>query len=282
MHLFDIEEEINEDTFSRGMMYMAEEQVTKISEPYRHHFVVEVAGSLSVDVVLDDSLEVVRTFCDCLENDGYCEHTAAALIALGEEKEDDEPVPDPEGPDIETALASFDQVDLRNLLRSAASDDPEIRSRIFALFHQNKEPLVSAQKQVQAYIDAEMQDGSIAAADVPTALEGAHQVLEKVEEHAAEGRLEEAVQRSLVVLGTVVDALDSFDETAGEPAVVINNSLELLKQAAAAASSALPEDAKQRIHDAVTTEAEEPRYEGRNKWRNALLETRIYVRVEQE
>ncbi|MGY4690937.1 SWIM zinc finger family protein [Salibacterium sp. K-3] len=277
MHLFDIEDVIDEDMFSRGMMYIAEDEVTKIQEPYTNHFVVEIAGTVSVDVVLDEALEVVRTFCDCLENTGYCEHTAAALMALGEEKEDEEPVPDLAGPDMETALASLDQNDLMNLVREAASENPEIKNRVFTLFHQTKDPAASARKRVQGHMEPQKKDGVIALQDVQQALEGAHQVLENVEEHVAEGRPEEAVQQALVVLAEVIDVLDSIDETAAEPAVVIENSLELLKQAAAAGSIMLAEDAQQRIYDAVTSEAGHLRYEGKDTWHAALLETRIYV-----
>ncbi|RSL30243.1 hypothetical protein D7Z54_26930 [Salibacterium salarium] len=281
MHLFDIEDVIDEDTFSRGMMYIVEELVTKIQEPNRNHFVIEVEGveDYTVDVVLDDEQNIVKTFCDCqIPGRSYCEHTAAALIALGEHKKDEDPEMEAAAhPDFETALASLSREKLAKLMRGAATKYPEVKQQVLAAFDAPADPVASARKLVKDYIESYERDGFIAFHDVSAALEGAHMVLEQVEEKAADGEAEQAMRLCLAVLAEVVDMLAYADDSGGEPGLVIHQSLVLIHQAAAVGVTKLSETRKERVFDILLAEAAEPRYDDMMEWRTSLLQACIYV-----
>ncbi|RSL33938.1 hypothetical protein D7Z54_07415 [Salibacterium salarium] len=281
MNLFDIEDFIDDDTFSRGMMYIVEEQVRKIQEPYQHHFVIEVEGAedYTVDIVLDAEKNIVKTFCDCPSVPGtYCEHTAAALMALGEHKEESTLGGNfEEEPDLDTVLASLSKEDMMKLLRAAAEEYPEVKKRVLSAHTTSLDAAAAARKLVREYIEKNVKDHFISFRDVPDALEGAHMVLEQAEEKTVGGETEQAVQLCLVVLAEVVDMLKYADDSGGEPGVLIHQSLVLLHQAAATGARQLQESAKECVFDSLLAEADQRRYGDMIEWRTSLLRACIYI-----
>lgn len=85
INLNNFESYIDRIIFLRGYDYYENHYVNFVKETKANVYVAEVEGTetYTVDVKLDDSLNIVETLCDCPYNMGeFCKHQVAVFLTL--------------------------------------------------------------------------------------------------------------------------------------------------------------------------------------------------------
>ncbi|MFZ4453639.1 SWIM zinc finger family protein [Salibacterium aidingense] len=286
MNLTDFSPYLSKESYSQGYELFRDGKVTKIHEPYRGHFVIEVeeAENYAIDIVLDDGNNIVQTFCECHSVPGaYCVHTAAALLALGRKEEN---VMDLKGPavvsekermDLDAELASLPRQELVRFLREAALEHPDVKKQVLAR-PPSEAPSASDRKFGWGYTEKEEEeDGFMAFPEVAAVQEGAQVMVERAEEKAADGEVEQAVHICLTVLSEIVHMLEHAGDSGGEPGMVVHHMLETLHQAAALGTFKLSEREKEQVFDLLLSEAARQWYDDAVERCTSLLRACIYL-----
>ena len=279
MNLTDFEDYVPLNIVSRGKAYFEEDHILDIDEISQNHYMAEIMGSsnYTIEVRLSDEGEILTSSCDCPYDWGdYCKHQVAVLYAIREKdshakEKDREPLIRKKKEDIETTLSRLSKAELLNLTIQLARENPDIEKRIEFLYAPAEDEIASSKTLINTYIRQYKRGGFIAWNDVYDALEGAEMVLEKAQHKMLDGHAEEAVMLGIAVLSAVVGMLEYSDDSSGNIAPVINESIRIIQGAVQDNISSLDTKQKSHLYKVLVKEAMHKRYNGWSEFRTDLL-----------
>lgn len=284
MNLTNFEEQIDPVIVERGLDYYLAGFVEEINEKRHRHYemIVEGSSDYSVDVTLDDKGAISEASCDCLYDWGdYCKHQAAAFYALrdqlesGGQKKEMQKRAKTKKPDLYEELSSLSKEELLSIIIGIADEHEEIKKMLLFQHAPEETLLREARKLVIGSIRrAEGRNGFIEWDKADQATEGAEAVLEQARDELKKGNNERSVSLCLAVLPEIVDMLQYCDDSDGGPGFVIDQCLDLLKEAVSSAESE-EQSVKISIFNQIMKELKNARYEGWSDWRNSMLGTLI-------
>lgn len=284
MNLTNFESYIERAVYVRGHEYYESRCVTSVKEIEADEFVAKVEGTetYTVDVELDESLNIVDTFCDCPYDMGeFCKHQVAVFLTLrdvkcGSSKEGEAcghhiPVKS-HTKHLSEILSSRTKEELIRFLTEIASDNIEIRERIILEFDDrgDEERISQAISLIQTYIDNHSDDyGYVDYRSTHDAVYGAELVLEKVAEAIAEGNVIHAVKLALCVISEMVDLVQYGDDSGGVIGGVIEDGFEVIDDIVA--NEELSDLEKREIFDSLIEEVSNSKYDDWSDWRLNFL-----------
>jgi uncharacterized Zn finger protein len=239
MKLVNFEEYIEDLILERGKSYFNNGHIEKVEEIDKNHFIVEVVGSenYTVEIMTDDTEEIVGSYCNCPYDWGdYCKHQAAAFFALREKTV---------GIDIRTRKLPSNtgkKVDLKEIVSNLKKDElitiildisreyHEIEKELLFKYAPAKDEISYSKKLIREYINRSKRHGFIEWRNVSEAIRGANMTLEKAHEKLAEGETETAILLSIAVLSIVVDMIQYCDDSSGYVGDVIAESIEIIHE----------------------------------------------------
>lgn len=284
MNLTNFEEQIDPVIVERGLDYYQTGFVKEIHERGhgKYEMIVEGTQDYTVSVTLDDKGEIIETSCDCpYDWSDYCKHQAVAFYALrdqlegaGHRKETPKRVKKKQ-PDLYEELRPLSKEELLSLILRISEEHEDIKKMLLFQHAPEETLLREAQDLITGSIrHVEDRHGFIEWNKADQATEGAEIVLEQVRDELKKGNSGRSVSLCLTVLPEIVDMLQYCDDSDGGPGLVIDQCLELLKEAASSAESE-DESVKISMFRQIMKELTNERYEGWTDWRISMLGTLI-------
>jgi biopolymer transport protein ExbD len=283
MNLNNFEDYIDRVICLRGYDYYKNGYVNSVEETETNVYVAEVEGTetYTVDVELDDNLNIIETFCDCPYDMGeFCKHQVAVFFSLrekensasGEKKSKDRQISN-KGHDIEQTLSARTKEELIDFLIKLAAENKEIKQRILLNFDDGdgEEEIIKAISLIQTYIrNNSDRHGFLNYRDTDNAVYGAKLVLEKADAAINEKNVVQAVNLALCVVREMVDLIEIADDSNGSIGGVIENGFsrfdDIIENAELNASE------KRIIFESLLKEASHTRYDDWSDWRLNYLE----------
>jgi hypothetical protein len=280
MKLLNFEGFIDDVILERGKNYFQHGQVEKISQRGQNQYIVEVEGSenYTVEISLNETEEIVNTYCDCPYDLGpYCKHQVAAFYALRDHLDGKKSVPTAEKKaDITTIISNLQKEELIHIILTFSEEYPEIEKKLLFKYSPAKDEIASSKKLIKEYINKAKKNRFIEWRDVHPALRGAEMTLEKAQEKIETGDTKTAILLCITVLSIVVDMLQYCDDSNGYVGDTINESLGLIDEAVSNALDRLNDNQQKELFDIIMKEALHKRYDGWDEWSRNLLGTCIH------
>jgi hypothetical protein len=280
MKLQKFEGDIDDVILERGRKYFQQGHVEKIKEVDRNHYRVQVVGSenYAVEIILDDTEEIDKTYCDCPYDLGeYCKHQVAAFFALREKFSGEKNLPVAvEESSIVQIISNLQRNELIQIILTISEENPDIEKRLLFKYAPAKDEISSSKKLIREYINKAKRNRFIEWRDVGYALKGAEMTLEKAREKIEGSDTKITVLLCITVLSIVVDMLQYCDDSNGYVGDAINESLAIIDDAVFTNLNKLTDSQKNEIFDAIMKEALHKRYDGWEEWNRELLRTCIY------
>ncbi|MFS0781190.1 SWIM zinc finger family protein [Bacillus sp. 1P06AnD] len=254
MNLADFETNMPRKILARGQKYYKGGTIDCMVESNPGHFVFEVSGTADyiVDIRVDEHGEILSSNCTCPYDYGpNCKHEAAAFYALCDWKDSGRVLADEEAPKESEAV----------MKRKPAQES----SIVITDMH-----VKAAKKLIKEFILTYKRRGFIEWRDVPAALAGVGMAIQNAWE-IHRSHPEQAVDLSLAVLQAVIDMLAYCDDSNGEPAAAIYESLAIIQESVVEGIRILDDKEMNRMLKKLMKEAGHKRYDGYNEWRTSLL-----------
>lgn len=297
MNLNDFESYIDRIIYLRGYDYYENGYVNFVKATEEHVYVAEVEGTetYTVDVELDEDLNIVETLCDCPYDIGeYCKHQVAVFLTLrdmksttsGKKNSVDKNTTSNElgvkhaavrknnEPDIEQILSARSKEELVGFLLEIAAENEEVKQWILLEFDDgdDEEETLKAISLIQTFIrNNSGRHGFVNYRDTYDAVYGAELVLEKAETAVDEDKVVHAVNLALCVVREMVDLIQNADDSSGTIGGVIERGFGLIDKITEDAE--LSSSKKNIIFESLMKEASHRRYDGWTDWRLNFLGT---------
>ncbi len=272
MNLDDFESYIDRRVYLRGYDYYENDHIASVKRTGENTYVAEVEGAntYTVEVRLDESLNIIEAFCDCPFDIGeYCKHQVAVFLALRDMKHGTAD----EGRDIQQILASRTQEELVAFLLKLAVEDEGVSRRIqleFAATDGNEE-MREAISLIQSYIrDNSDRHGFVGYRGAANAVYGAELVLEKAAALSEQKESVRAVDLALCGIREMVNLVQSADDSDGVIGGVIEDGFSLIDDIIEDAELGLSD--KSTLFENLMQECADGRYDGWIDWRLQFLE----------
>ncbi len=297
MNLNNFESYIDRIIYLRGYDYYENDYVNFVKETETNVYVAEVEGTetYTVDVELDDSLNIVGTLCDCPYDMGeFCKHQVAVFLTLkdiknsvsgeknskgkqisnkGQEAKSPKRMKNEEH-DIDQILSTRTKEELIDFLIEIVADNEEVKQRILLEFDDgdDEEEILKAVSLIHTYIrNNSDRHGFVNYRDTYNAVYGAELVLEKAETAVDENNVVHAVNLALCVVREMVDLIQNADDSSGTIGGVIEHGFSLIEEIIEDTEISLSE--KRTIFESLIKEASYRRYDGWTDWRLNYLES---------
>lgn len=297
INLNNFESYIDRIIFLRGYDYYENDYVNFVKETESNVYVAEVEGTekYTVDVELDDSLNIVETLCDCPYDMGeFCKHQVAVFLTLkdmknnvsGEKKSGDKHflIKEQEAKnlktnknkesDIEQILLARTKEELIDFLMEISFENEEVKQRILLEFDDgdDEEEILKAVSLIHTYIrNNSDRHGFVNYRDTKNAVYGADLVLEKVETAVDENNVVHAVNLAMCVVREMVDLIQNADDSSGTIGGVIENGFNFIDEIVNSTEFSTPE--KRIVFENLMKEASHRRYDGWTDWRLNYFES---------
>ena len=284
MNLNDFADYIDETIYLRGYDYYENDYVTSVKETASNLFAAEVEGTetYSVEVKLDESLNIVETSCDCPYDWGeHCKHQVAVFLALrhikinGAEKPKEKLSSAKKNGDanIRDILLSRTKEDIVKFLLGIASENEEIKQRILLKFDEadDEKEMSQAVALIHVYIrNNSDRHGFVNYRSTSDAIYGAELVINKADSAWEKGKTVHAVNLALCVVQEMVDLLQGADDSDGEIGGVIERGFTFITEIIG--NTELSPTEKNIIFENLIKEASHRRYDGWTDWRLNFIE----------
>ncbi len=297
MNLNNFVSYIDRVIYLRGDDYYENGHVKFVKETEANVYVAKVEGTetYTVNVKLDDSLNIVETLCDCPYDIGqFCKHQVAVFLALQEikncESEErifkgkqssnkEQEVGSPKGGedyelDIEQILSARTKEELIDFLVEISYEYKEVTQRIMLEFANgdNEEELLKAASLIHTYINnSSDRHGFVDYMNTDNAVYGAELVLEKAGVAIDEDNVLHAVNLILCAIREMVDLIQDADDSGGTIGAVIDNGFSCIDEIIENEEFSASEEII--IFENLMKEASHRRYDGWTDWRFNYLES---------
>lgn len=297
MNLNNFESYIDRIIYLRGYDYYENDYVNFVKETETNVYVAEVEGTetYTVDVELDDSLNIVETLCDCPYDMGeFCKHQVAVFLTLkdiknsvsgeknskgkqisneGQEAKNPKRMKNEE-PGIDQILSARTKEELIDFLIEIAAENEEVKQRILLELDDgdDEEDILKAVSLIHTYIrNNSDRHGFVNYRDTDNAVYGAELVLEKAETAVDEENVVHAVNLALCVVREMVDLIQNADDSSGTIGGVIEHGFSLIEEIIE--DTEISPFEKRTIFESLIKEASHRRYDGWTDWRLNYLES---------
>lgn len=284
LNLNDFVDYIDKTIYLRGCGYYENNYVTSVKETAPDLFAAKVAGTetYSVEIELDESLNIVETSCDCPYDRGeYCKHQVAVLLALRDIKINGAEIPKEKFPpakknsdaNIKNILLSRTKEDIVKFLLDIASENEEIKQRILLKFDEadDEKEMSQAVALIHVYVrNNSDRHGFVDYRSTSEAIYGAELVLDKADFALGKGKPVHAVNLALCVVQEMVDLLQGADDSDGEIGGVIERGFTFITEIIE--NTELSPTEKNIIFENLIKEASHRRYDGWTDWRLNVIE----------
>ncbi|WHH61649.1 SWIM zinc finger family protein [Petroclostridium sp. X23] len=296
MNLNNFESYIDRIIYLRGYDYYENGYVNFVKETEEHVYVAEVEGTetYTIDVELDDNLNIVETLCDCPFNmEEYCKHQVAVFLTLRDMKSNAsvkknsaanntisiEPgakhlaAKKNNEPDIEQILSTRSKEELIDFLLEIAAENEEVKQRILLEFDDgdDEEEILKAVSLIQTFIrNNSDRHGFVNYRDTYNAVNGAELVLDKADSVCDEGKTIHAVNLALCVVREMVDLIQNADDSSGTIGGVIERGFGVIVEIIE--NTELSSSEKNIVFENLMKEVSHRRYDGWTDWRLDFLE----------
>ena len=268
MNLNNFENHIDPVILGRGQEYYDDGAVLSL-EFEGDTWIAEVSGTdtYTVSLSLDDTGEIIESYCDCPYDFGpVCKHQVAVLYAM-----QDQPLKKIKQKSIEIkeslekTLNGLDKKTLVSVLLDIAAEDKKIKADLLFRFAKKEDALNRARNLIKASIRDAMSDGFVEYADTHAATRGARKVLDTIDDM----NIFDAVNIYFIVLEEMIHLQEFCDDSNGEVGGVIEsaqiNLTKLVKAAVLNAADGV------KLMDMLLKHAADSIYAGWNEWRFAIL-----------
>lgn len=276
MNLDNFESYIDKKILARGYGYYENDYVTSVEETENNVYEAKVEGTelYTVEVELDDKVNIVDTQCDCPYDMGkYCKHQVAVFLALRDMKNNFVPKKR-KAPNINEILSERTKDELVQFLLDITSEYEEIKQRIELNFNDgnDEDEINKSIVLIRTFIrNNSDRHGFVAYGDTGEAVKGADLVLEKARSAFEKNKTMHALDLVLCVIHEMVDLLESADDSDGIIGGVIEESFAFVSEIIE--DEELSSDDKESIFNKLIEEASNRRYEGWTDWRLDLLDS---------
>lgn len=284
MNLNDFVEYIDQTIYLRGYDYYENDYVTSVKENAPNLFAAEVEGTetYSVEVELDESLNIVETSCDCPYDWGeHCKHQVAVFLALrdiklnGAEKTKENLPSAKKNSDtnIEDILLSSTKEDIVKFLLNIASENEEIKQRILLRFDEadDEKEIYQAVALIQMYVlNNSDKHGFVDYRSTSDAIYGAELVVNKADSAWRKGKTVHAMNLALCVIQEMVDLLQDADDSDGQIGGIIEREFNFITEIIE--NTDLGPTEKNIIFENLIKEASHGRYDGWTDWKLNFIE----------
>ncbi len=279
MNLNDFEDFIEEKIIARGYSYYENGCVSSLAEVDDNIYEAEVEGTefYTVEVELDDKLNIIDTQCDCPYDMGeYCKHQVAVFLALRDMKSRTSvrksSVKKKKTHDIRKILACRSKDELVDFLYNIASEYREIKRRIELNFDigNDEDEIKKSIALIRTYISKSSdRSGFVAYGSTYEAVKGAEQVLEKAYDVLEQNRILHALDLSLCVIREMMNLLGCADDSDGIIGGIIEQGFDFICEIIE--NEEISSVDKESIFNKLMSEASNSLYEGWPDWRLDLL-----------
>jgi hypothetical protein len=286
MNLNNFESYIDRIIFLRGYDYYENGYVISVEERSEGVFEAEVEGTqnYTVDVEIDENLNIVDTQCDCPYDMGeYCKHQVAVFLSLKDMKNNTSGKNDT---DIKKTITKGNDLDIGQLLEertkdeliefllSLAYENEEVSQRILLAFDNgnDEDEITKSVSLIHAFIrNNSDQHGFVSYRNTDNAVNGAELVLEKAESALEEGKIIHAVNLALCVIREMVELIQNADDSSGTIGGIISQGISFVDETIE--NTDLSTSEKNSIFENIIKEAQHRRYDGWSDWKLELLES---------
>lgn len=288
MKLDNFEEYINNKILERGHGYYLGGHIEKVKELERNRYVVEIygQGSYTVSISLNETGEILETFCSCPYDLGpYCKHEAASFYrlkddrvrtheqAIDQKKTNQQTSKEPE---LKTTLSKLKKDDLLSLVITITEEYPELEKKLLFEYAPAEDEIAESKKLIRSFINNAKRSGFIHWNEAGYALQGANTTLEKARKRQESGETESAVQLSLTVLPIVTDMLQYTDDSSGIIGDSIRESIQIIDGAVFEGIDQMEPRERTKLFNTILKAALQKRYDGWSDIRIDLLKVCIY------
>lgn len=268
MNLNNFENYIDPVILERGQEYYDDGAVLSL-EFEGDTWIAEVSGTdtYTVSLSLDDTGEIIESYCDCPYDFGpVCKHQVAVLYAMQDQplkKIKQEGIKIKES--LEKMLNGLDKKMLVSILLDIAAEDKKIKADLLFRFAEKEDALNQARKLIKASIHDAMSDGFVEYADTYAATRGARKVLNMIDDT----NIFDAVNIYFIVLEEMIHLQEFCDDSNGEVGEVIESAQENLTNLVKAAVLNVADGNK--LMDMLLKHAADSLYADWSEWRFAIL-----------
>ncbi|NLE67308.1 MAG: hypothetical protein GX608_07790 [Lentisphaerae bacterium] len=236
MDLDRLLQDFDEIIAARGKKYYDEGRVTELEEMSPGEFFATVEGSedYEVTVTLSDD-QNAEYICDCpYWGAPYCKHAAAVLFAINAQY----PQAANESTGRQNAVSPLSTQALRALppdtlialLQDAAEKFPEVKDWLRARVAPGEEDVQAYRKLIRSSIQSRMEKGYIPYRQMPAALRGAQEALDRLEEVVQTNDYGHVLDFAFMVIGEVARLLERVDDSDGEVSGIIESCFESIEK----------------------------------------------------
>lgn len=283
MNLYQLTKSIDPVILDRGRDYLLDGNILSIEIMGNNTYRAEVEGSQLYEVYIElgDEGMVISSGCDCpYDYSPVCKHQAAVLLKLRDLNGKLAEFP-PQNANFDSPITSLKElleaeskeslIDLICLL-AADSDVLEKRIHLHLTKASSSEVLEECRELIQSYIDIHADDhGFVNWRNVSRAVEGAYIVAEKACAAADDKEWVQAVEINLTIMEEMIDFIQSTDDSGGNVGVVIDESLERLREITLHTHHIAQAD-RNTIFQLLLDESKQPSYNGWGDWQLAFIE----------
>jgi len=295
MNLNNFESYINPLICQRGLDYYQNGNVAFVKETDKNVYVAEVIGTetYTVEIELDDDLNIIEAFCDCPYDWGeYCKHEVAVFLTLKELEIKKSSVyaieqnamlqqaqAEQQGKrknstsDVENILSARTKEELIAFLLQIANEEKEIKQRILLEFSDDndEERILHATSLIRTYIrNNSDQHEFVNYMDTFDVVYGAELVLDKAKQAWEDGKVVHAVNLTLCVVREMVDLIQNADDSSGIIGGMIEDGFEFMDEIIE--NTELSSSEKNTLFESLIKEASHRRYDDWTDWRLNFFE----------
>ncbi len=288
MNLNNFESYIDRVIYLRGYDYYENNYVNFVKETENNIYVAEVEGTetYTVDIELDDGLNIVEALCDCPYDMGeFCKHQVAVFFTLKDMKNNTPAKGNASNgktilkeakflttkktgkADIEKILSARTKEELVDFLIEIVAENEEVKQRILLEFDDgdDEKEILKAVSLIQTYIrNNSDRHGFVNYMDTLNAVYGAELVLKKAEAAVEKDKMLHAVNLALCVIQEMVDLIQNADDSSGTIGGVIESGYNFIDKIIENTEFSASE--KRTLFEMLMKEASHRRYDGWTDW----------------